>query len=102
MSATVVLQGTLKADGTLELDKKVSLPAGRVQVTVQPLPQPKLQGEDWWQCMQQIRAEREAAGYPFMTEQEVQAHIEDLRSGDERLEQVYRQVPEQRQGSGPT
>ena len=29
------------------------------------------------------------------TEEEVQAHIEDLRSGDERLEQVYRQLAEQ-------
>src|SRR5256885_6994094 len=37
----ISIQGTVKADGTLELDGKVSLPAGRVQVAVQPLAPPE-------------------------------------------------------------
>ena len=40
MSAThVVVDGTVKADGTLELDSKLNLPPGRVQLIVQPLPE---------------------------------------------------------------
>ena len=33
---TIVVQGTLKPDGTLELDEKPSLAPGRVQVMLQP------------------------------------------------------------------
>ena len=39
VSAThVVVEGTLKPDGSLELDSKLNLPPGRVQIIVQPLP----------------------------------------------------------------
>jgi hypothetical protein len=88
--------GTLQADGTLVLDEKTDLPAGRVRVRVERLAEPAPPKEDWWQCLQRIRAEREQSGYPFMTEAEMKAFIEDLRSGDERLEEVYRQVEEAR------
>jgi hypothetical protein len=94
---TACVEGTLKPDGTLDLDEKVALPAGRVRVTVEALPAD--QGptrEDWWQCLRRARAERETAGYPFLTEQELHDHIEDLRSGDERLDEVYRQAEEAR------
>ena len=62
MSAThVVVEGTLKADGTLELDSKLNLPPGRVQLIVQPLPElPK--DDPFWQMMQRIWAARAAAG----------------------------------------
>lgn len=97
MSASgVTVRGTLKPDGTLELDEKLNLPAGRVQVTVQPLTATAAPAEDWWEYLQRARAEREASGYPFMTEQEGQAYIEDLRSGDERLDEIYRQAEERR------
>ena len=41
MSATssgIVLEGTLRTDGTIELDTSPPLPPGRVRVTVQSLP----------------------------------------------------------------
>lgn len=39
MSTTaIVVQGLVKSDGTLEVSEKLSLPAGRVQILVQPLP----------------------------------------------------------------
>lgn len=34
----IEVQGTLREDGTLELDNKPNLPAGRVKVTVEPVP----------------------------------------------------------------
>jgi len=40
MSAThVVVEGTVKPDGSLQLDSKLELPPGRVQLIVQPLPE---------------------------------------------------------------
>ncbi|MFT3881248.1 MAG: hypothetical protein QM703_16485 [Gemmatales bacterium] len=77
-----VLGGTLKADGTLELDKPPALPAGRVTVVVRPLISPPASQEDLWQFMQRSRKELEQSGAKFMNEQEVQAHIEWLREGD--------------------
>ena len=61
MSAThVVVEGTLKPDGSLELDSKPNLPPGRVQLIVQPLPElPK--DDPFWQMMQRIWADRKAA-----------------------------------------
>ena len=36
MSAQMIVQGTLKSDGTLELEQKPKLSPGRVRVTVEP------------------------------------------------------------------
>jgi hypothetical protein len=55
--------------------------------------------EDWFQHLQRIRAEREAAGYPFMNEEEANAHIEWLREGD-RIDDLLREADEQRQKPG--
>ena len=56
----VVLQGTLTSDGTLQLDEKVNLPAGRVQVMVQPVWTTPPAGENFLERMQAIRAVRQA------------------------------------------
>lgn len=92
----IIVEGTLKPDGTLELDQKPNLSPGRVKVVlrqesalVQPLQ------EDWWQFMQRTRRELEAAGHHFMNEEEVNAHIEWLREGD-RIDDLLREVDEQR------
>jgi hypothetical protein len=60
----VIVEGTLRPDGTLELDGKVDLPPGRVQVIVQPLP--ALPGDDpFWQRMEGIwRGQRERGHLP--------------------------------------
>jgi hypothetical protein len=56
MSQTeVVVQGTLHADGTIQLDEKPNLPPGRVQVVVHALPQLP-EGDPFWQRMQAIWA----------------------------------------------
>ena len=48
-----VIEGTLKPDGTLELDQKPNLPPGRVKVTVQT--------EDWLSYLKRCRAELESS-----------------------------------------
>jgi hypothetical protein len=56
--AETVTQGILKADGTLELDEKPDLPAGRVMVVLRPIsPAPPASGatpaseDPFWQRM---------------------------------------------------
>jgi hypothetical protein len=44
MSAQITMQGTVKADGTLELDDPVAMPEGRVLVTILPLSDPAVAG----------------------------------------------------------
>jgi hypothetical protein len=79
----IVIEGTLKPDGTLELDQKPSLSPGRVTVVLrQESASPQQPQEDWFQFMQNARSKMEEAGCHFMDENEVQAHIEGLREGD--------------------
>lgn len=92
----VVVGGTLKPDGTLELDQKPNLSPGRVQVVLRLEQASAPTKEGWWPYMQRVRAEREAAGYPFMNEAEMHAHILWLRDDEERIDQIYREMDEQR------
>src|SRR3954454_18420283 len=96
MSQTLVeVKGTLQPDGTLTLDEKVNLPAGRVTVLVKPVTEPSPPLEDWWQYMQRTCREQEAAGHRFLNEEEMNAHIEWLRQGDE-IDELLRQAEEDR------
>jgi hypothetical protein len=77
-----VVEGTLRSDGTVELDQKPNLAPGRVTVVLRshaPSPPPQ---EDWWQFLQRSRRELEASGAQFMNEAEVADHIKWLREGD--------------------
>jgi hypothetical protein len=58
----VVIEGTLKPDGTLELDQKPRLSPGRVTVVLRQASDATAPREDWLQHLQRIRAEREASG----------------------------------------
>ena len=96
MSLTeTVIEGTLKPDGTLELDVKPNLPPGRVKILLRQEAPTKPQLEDWWQYMQRTRLELEAMKYSTMTESQVQSHIEWLCGDDDRIEKVYCEMEEQ-------
>lgn len=87
----IVVTGTLKPDGTLELDQKPDLAPGRVTVVLRQEPAPTAPAEGWWPYMQRVRAEREAAGYHFMNEVEMEAHLLWLREEEDRIDQIYRE-----------
>jgi hypothetical protein len=97
----VVVEGTLKPDGTLELDQKPNLSPGRVTVILRQESASAPPREDWFQHLQRLRAEREASGYPFMNEADANAHIEWLREAD-RIDDMLREVDEQRRSAGQT
>jgi hypothetical protein len=88
MSSTIVIQGIVKPDGTLELQEKVNLPAGQVQVTVTPLPElPK--DDPFWQMMQGIWADQRARGHIPRSAEEVEAERRVLREEwEERMRRI--------------
>ena len=84
MMATVhvIVRGTLKPDGSLELDSPPNLPAGPVEVVVRSLTSPDPGNEDWWQYLQRIRAELEVAGGPSRTAEAIDRERQDFRRGN--------------------
>jgi hypothetical protein len=89
--------GTVRVDGTLELDEKLNLPPGRVKVRVEAAPEVGAKpAEGLVEFVDRIRHEMEAAGSHFMNDEEVSAWIEELRSEDDRIEEAYRQAEEER------
>jgi len=89
-TSQVVVTGTLKPDGTLELDEKPNLPPGRVQVMLQAVPEQARDG--WWETLQQIWKDQEARGYKGRTLEEMQADEAAQRAEDEEYEERWRQI----------
>jgi hypothetical protein len=79
-TTAIVVQGTVTPDGNLKLDQKISLPAGPVQITIQPAAESKSAQKDWWQQMQAARAILEARGTGFRSEEEIEAEREAFRA----------------------
>jgi hypothetical protein len=89
--------GTVRPDGTLELDKRLNVSPGRVKVRVESIEQPTEPSESLVEFVHRLRQEMEAAGSHFMNDDEVTAWVEELRSEDDRVEEAYRQVEDKRQ-----
>src|SRR5262245_37698537 len=92
----ITVEGTLKADGTIELDEKPNLTPGRVTLVVRQQQEPTPAPEGWWPLMQRIRAAREADGYHFMNEAEMEAHLSSLRDDEDRIERLRREMEQER------
>jgi hypothetical protein len=99
----VIVRGILKPDGRLELDSPPNLPAGPVEVVLHSLSSPAQSREDWWQYLQRVRAELEAAVGPYRTAGEIEEEGQDFRRGDDRIAEMYRQIKGQdRNGTSGT
>jgi hypothetical protein len=88
----VVVQGTLRPDGTLELAEAPTLPPGPVEVLIRS--QPALDGgaDTWWEFLQRSRAELLDQGMSFRSKEQVQADCSRQRSQDElRRQELNRQ-----------
>jgi len=90
---TAVIQGTLKADGTLELDERPSLDPGRVEVRISPIPtsavsQPRRSLVD---VLDEIHAAQRASGFVGRTREEIDDEIHQMRAEwDEQQEAIER------------
>jgi hypothetical protein len=98
MSLTeVVVEGTLKPDGTLELDQKPSLSPGRVMVTLQPVQPGQAPRQGLTDVIDQIRQEQQARGFQGRSAEEIEA---GLREGEDEYEQKMQTLRSQTK-SGP-
>ena len=92
----IVIEGTVQPDGTLVLDEPAKLPAGRVQVIVQPLPNLP-QGDPFWDMMQSIWAGQKARGFVPRPAEQVEAERRETREHwEERLQAIERLREESR------
>ena len=76
-----VIEGTLKPDGTLELDEKPNLPPGRVKVVLQAVQRKPSQvlGQGYFRVMQEIRTDQRARGHVPRSTDEVNADRQAMR-----------------------
>jgi len=95
----IEIQGTLRKDGTLLLDRKSNLPAGRVKVTVEPVID--LTETDVWQVLERIWAGQRAWGRIPRSREEIDAELEASRLEDEErmqtLERIHQECQQARQ-----
>ena len=82
MSIQITLEGTVTADGSLELDDRVAMPEGRVLVTVRPVAQPA-SDDPFWRRMEQIWAGQQARGHIPRTKEQIDAELCELRDDAE-------------------
>ena len=82
----VEIQGTLREDGTLLLDEKPALPAGRVKVTVEPTAAPAK--TEIWRFFEKMRAEREALGLAPQSQEEIDDYLATMRDDSERCQLI--------------
>ncbi len=90
----VTVLGVIRSDGGLELDHPLSLPAGRAQVTVQPLPSCSDQ-DRFWKMMEGIWADLKANGHQPRTREEIDADIKTLRDEAEEEMQAIERLQEE-------
>jgi hypothetical protein len=99
----ITLQAVVKPDGTLELGERLTLPPGRVQVTIVPIPE--LPANDpFWQRMQTLWAGQRARGHVPRSAQDVaeerQAVRDEWDARMRRIEQIQTEAADARRGQG--
>jgi hypothetical protein len=98
MSLTeVVIEGTLKPDGTLELDQKPSLSPGRVRVILQPAHPGTPPRRGLADVIDAIRQSQQARGFQGRSAEEIEG---GLREGEDEYEQRMQTLRSQT-NSGP-
>jgi hypothetical protein len=80
-ASTITLEATLQSDGvTLRLEEKLTLPPGRVTVTIQPTA-PNT-GPTMLEVLDRIHHDQQLRGRKPPTEEQVAAEIAQMRSED--------------------
>ncbi len=89
--STMNVPATLQADGvTLRLEEKLTLPPGRVNVTIEPA-EPR-NGPTMLEVLGRIHQEQLQRGRRAMTEEEMAAEIARMRDDDKDYEERWREI----------
>jgi hypothetical protein len=97
----VVVEGTLKPDGTLELDQKPSLSPGRVQVIVKPLTAAPAGRRGLVDVIDEIRRDQLARGYQGRTAEELAADEAERRAEEDDYDRRMQELWAQTQSGAP-
>ena len=89
---TIVIQGTLKPDGTLELDEKPSLAPGRVQVMLQRASIGVAASGGLAETIEDIRRHQQARGYAGRTPEEIRCDEDQHRVEEDAYEQRMQEI----------
>jgi len=90
-NTAITVNATLQPDGvTLQLDQKLTLPPGRVTLTVQPTAQ--VSGPTMLETLDRIHREQQLRCRRPKTEEETAAEIAELRAEDGEYEQRWQQI----------
>ena len=91
-----IVEGTLKPDGSLELDQAPSVAPGRVQMNVKPLVSPTARRRGLVDVIDEIHRDQVARGYQGRTAEEMAADEADHRTEeddyDRRMQELWAQT----------
>jgi hypothetical protein len=90
----VEVQGVLQSDGTLLLEERPDLPAGRVKVVIQTL-DVATENIDPWTALEKIWAERKERGIQPRSAAEIDAEINAMRDEWEDHQLALEQIQEE-------
>src|SRR5579859_870745 len=87
----ITVAATLQPDGvTLQLEKKLALPPGRVTITVQPTMPPT--GPTMLEVLDRIHRDQQRPGHRQMTEEDMTAEIAQRRAHEDEYEERWRAI----------
>jgi hypothetical protein len=90
-AAAITVEATLQPDGvTLRLEKKLTLPPGRVMLTVQPAGCPS--GPTMLEVLDRIHRDQKQRGRKPMAEEQMAAEIAQMRAENDEDEQRRRAI----------
>jgi hypothetical protein len=91
-----VIEGTIQPDGTLVLDEKPNLPAGRVTVVLRQETELVVPKDDpFWQRMQAMWDAQKARGHVPRGVEEIDAQQREMREGWAKRQEAIEQLQEE-------
>jgi hypothetical protein len=97
----IVIEGTLQPDGTLVLDQKPKLPAGRVTVVLRQAEVALPRDDPFWQRMQAMWDAQKAGGHVPRSVEEIDAGLRELREEWDERQQAIERLQEEGRASHP-
>ena len=93
MSAPVIVPGTIKPDGTLELTQQPNLPPGPVLVTVQAVPASSRPQRTLAGVLDDIHCKQQARGFQGRSAQEIEAGLKESEDDyEQRMQALWSQT----------